>query len=131
VASRTAIGGILYLLIAAPAIARVSWQTLSGWTRIAILVGGSIGVGMGQWAKLRSVRALGPIRVILYGNLVPLVTVALASLTLGTRPSSVELAAGALIVLGSVCLHVLDTAPRLTEFGKPGPRIAEAVIEDL
>jgi drug/metabolite transporter (DMT)-like permease len=118
-------------LIAAPAMAGVSWQTLSGWMWIAILLGGSIGVGMGQWAKLRSMRVLGPTRVILYGNLVLLVTLALASLTLGTRPTSVELAVGALIVLGSVCLHVLDTAPRLTELGKPEPSIAEAVIEDL
>ncbi|HET8654429.1 MAG TPA: DMT family transporter [Longimicrobiaceae bacterium] len=135
-ASRTALGGFLYLLIASPAMARVAWGGLSGWTWIAILLGGSVGVGVGQWAKLHAITALGPTRVILYGDLVPLATVALAWLALGNRPSSLEVAAGGLIVLGSMCLQVLDPASRpaaITGAADAGtaPGVAEAAMDDL
>jgi drug/metabolite transporter (DMT)-like permease len=129
-AARTAIGGFLYLLIASPAMTRVGWGGLSGWTWVAILLGGSVGVGVGQWAKLHAIPVLGPTRVILYGDLVPLATVALAWLVLGNQPSSLEIAACALIVLGSMCLQVLDPSSR-TAGAQGRPAIAEAAIDDL
>lgn len=108
VALRTTIGGALYFLIASPALVQESWLSLSAWAWIAILLGGAIGVGMGQWVKYRSLNVIGPTRVVLYGNLVPVATLILAWLTLGTKPSNFEILAAVLIVAGAVCLQVMD-----------------------
>lgn len=108
VAARTAIGGGLYLLIGLPALTGESWLDLSAWVWIAILFGGAIGVGVGQWAKVRALHTLGPTRVVLYGNLVPLAAVLIAWLTIGTDPSLLEVTAGVLIILGSIFLQVID-----------------------
>jgi drug/metabolite transporter (DMT)-like permease len=108
VAARTTLGGLLYLLIAAPSLAGEPWGTLGLWTWVAILAGGAIGVGVGQWVKVRALRTLGPTRVVLYGNLVPLAALLIAWLAIGTIPSVLEGVAGGLIIVGSICLQVLD-----------------------
>lgn len=108
VTARTAIGGFIYLLIASPSLVGEPWLRLDVWTWVAILVGGAIGVGVGQWVKVRALKRLGPTRVILYGNLVPLAALWLAWITIGTEPSTFELVAGFLIVFGAICIQVLD-----------------------
>ena len=108
VAARTAIGGFLYLLIALPSLVEEPWFGLDMWTWIAILIGGAVGVGVGQWAKVRALKKLGPTRVVLYGNLVPLAALWLAWLAIGTQPSTLEIVAGFLIVLGAISVQVLD-----------------------
>jgi drug/metabolite transporter (DMT)-like permease len=73
-------------------------------------------LGMAEWAAVgyagvlsitvayvlwyRGVRALGGARTAAYGNLVPVVAIAVAWLWLGERPSSVQLAGAALTVAG-------------------------------
>lgn len=108
VAVRTALGGTLYALIAAPSLLGEPWLRLSAWTWVAILAGGAIGVGVGQWVKVRALDTLGPTRVVLYGNLVPVATLLLAWLTIGTEPAPLEIVAAVLIVVGAFCLQVLD-----------------------
>ena len=129
VALRTAIGGFVYLLIASPSLVQETWLFLSTWTWIAILAGGAIGVGVGQWVKVRALHTLGPTRVVLYGNLVPLAAVGIAWLTIGKIPTPLELTAGVLIILGAVCLQVLDTGHRsLTTDGRPHSTIDAMVV---
>ncbi len=108
VAARTVIGGLLYVLVATPSLAGETWLSLGAWTWVAILAGGAIGVGVGQWVKVRALRRLGPTRVVLYGNLVPVAALLLAWLTIGTQPSVLEVVAAVLIILGAVSLQVLD-----------------------
>lgn len=115
VAARTAIGGALYLLIATPALAEVAWLHLGTWTWIAILAGGALGVGVGQWVKVRALKALGPTRVVLYGNLVPVAALLLAWWALGTVPSFLEVAAAVLIIVGAISLQLLDTYRHATD----------------
>jgi drug/metabolite transporter (DMT)-like permease len=102
VALRTAVGGLFYLLIASPALVVQSWASFSAWTWVAILAGGFVGVGVGQWIKVRALRAVGPTQVVIYGNMVPVATLAIAWATIGAPSSILEIAAGALIVIGAV-----------------------------
>jgi len=112
VALRTVIGGSLYLLIASPSLAQESWLSLGFWTWIAILAGGAIGVGIGQWVKVRALRSLGPTQVVIYGNLVPIAAIVIAWLAIGTNPSVYELLAGALIIVGAIFIQVIDGGKR-------------------
>jgi drug/metabolite transporter (DMT)-like permease len=108
VAARTVLGGSLYLLLASPSLMQQTWFSLGSWTWIAIIAGGAIGVGVGQWVKVRALEALGPTRVVLYGNLVPPATLFLAWVALGSEPSQLEILAGALILFGAMLLQVGD-----------------------
>jgi drug/metabolite transporter (DMT)-like permease len=112
VATRTAIGGLLYTLVASPSLVQQSWLSLNIWTWFAIVVGGVVGVGSGQWVQVRALRVLGPTRVVLYNNHVPLAALVRAWLVLGTVPSPLEIGAGGCIILGAVCLQVLDAPHR-------------------
>jgi len=105
---RTFIGGGLYAVLAGPSLVAEPWLSLSVWVWVAIVLGGGIGVGVGQWVKVRALDALGPTRVVLYGNLVPVATLVLAWGTIGTNPTGLEVVAAVLIVLGALCLQVLD-----------------------
>nr|WP_280173667.1 DMT family transporter [Fodinibius roseus] len=109
VALRTAIGGSLYLLIASPALIETSWSSLGEWTWIAILAGGAIGVGVGQWIKVRALKKLGPTQVVLYGNLVPIAALLIAWLSIGENPSFLEIISGIFIIGGAILIQVIDT----------------------
>lgn len=110
VTMRTLIGGTLYLVIASPSLAQESWFTLGMWTWIAILAGGAVGVGIGQWVKVRALRSLGPTQVVIYGNLVPIAAILIAWFSIGQNPSYFEMAAGILIILGAICIQVIDAS---------------------
>ena len=103
---RTLVGGFLYAAIASPALVSQDWLTFSGWTWIAIVAGGLIGVGAGQWVKVNALRAVGPTQVVIYGNMVPVATLLIAWATIGSRSSALEIAAGASIVAGAILAQV-------------------------
>ena len=119
VANRTVIGGVVYLLIATPVLVTESWADLGVWTWIAIVFGGAVGVGLGQWAKVRALHALGPTRVVLYGNLVPPATLLIAWIALGSNPTLLEIIAGLLILGGSAIIQLGDPHEQQTGSTKP------------
>ncbi len=108
VAIRTLIGGSLYLLIASPSLIKQHWLSLDAWTWIAILAGGAIGVGVGQWIKVRALRVLGPTRVVIYGNLVPIAAMIVAWLSAGKNPTIMEIISAFFIVSGAFLMQVVD-----------------------
>lgn len=112
VALRTLIGGSLYLFIASPSLLQEQWLSFGFWTWFAILAGGAIGVGVGQWIKVRALRALGPTRVVIYGNLVPIATLFIAWLSIGKNPSPYESTAALLVIAGAICIQVVDVFQR-------------------
>ncbi len=112
VALRTAVGGALYLLIASPSLAGEPWLSLGLWTWIAILAGGAVGVGIGQWVKVRALRKLGPTQVVLYGNMVPIAAILIAWLSIGENPSGLELLSGLFIVSGAILIQIIDARTR-------------------
>lgn len=109
VALRTAIGGSLYILIASPSLVEEPWLSLSFWVWVAILAGGAIGVGVGQWVKVRALRKLGPTQVVLYGNMVPIAALLIAWLSIGENPSLLEIASAAFIISGAILIQIIDT----------------------
>lgn len=108
VALRTAIGCSLYLVIAAPSLVKESWSSLGPLTWIAIIAGGCIGVGMGQWIKVRALKKLGPTQVVLYGNLVPIAALLIAWLSIGENPTFLEIISALFIISGAICIQVID-----------------------
>jgi drug/metabolite transporter (DMT)-like permease len=108
VALRTAIGGSLYVLIATPDLIEVTWLSLGTWTWIAILAGGAIGVGVGQWVKVRALKILGPTQVVLYGNMVPIAALLIAWLSIGENPSMMEIISAVFIITGAIFIQVID-----------------------
>ncbi len=112
---RTVLGGILYTAMAAPFLLSEPWSDLSPWTWFALLAGGIVGVGMGQWIKVRALNAIGPTRVVLYGNLVPISAFLIAWMVLGDAPSLLEVAAAVMIIAGAVSLQVLDPPGQFDE----------------
>lgn len=124
VAMRTVIGGSIYILIASPSLAGESWLTFGFWTWFAILAGGAVGVGVGQWVKVRALRSLGPTRVVIYGNLVPIATFIIAWFSIGENPSLYELLAGGLIIAGAIFIQVLDVIHRKVPRSKSDDEIS-------
>lgn len=108
VALRTAIGGTLYILIASPDLIVVSWGSLGLWTWIAIIAGGAIGVGVGQWVKVRALKKLGPTQVVLYGNMVPIAALLIAWLSIGENPSQLEIISAVFIITGAIFIQAID-----------------------
>lgn len=115
VALRTAIGGSLYILIATPALIEVTWLSLGFWTWIAILAGGAIGVGVGQWVKVRALKKLGPTQVVLYGNMVPIAALLIAWLSIGKDPSRLEILSAVFIISGAILIQVIDSKAGATQ----------------
>lgn len=122
VALRTAIGGSLYLLIATPSLIQVSWLSLGLWTWIAILAGGAIGVGVGQWIKVRALKKIGPTQVVLYGNMVPIAALLIAWLSVGKDPTELELFSAVFIITGAIFIQVIDAqaGPRSKKGNREG-----------
>lgn len=121
VAMRTAIGGSLYLMIATPSLIGENWLDFGFWTWFAILAGGAIGVGMGQWIKVRALRSIGPTRVVIYGNLVPLAAMLIAWLSIGENPSPYEIVAGLLIITGAILVQIFDSFRTDQDDSSAGP----------
>jgi len=106
---RTLVGGVLYVLVALPWLVREPWGELDAVTWVAVLAGGAIGVGLGQWVKARAVRTLGPTKVLAYFNLVPVTTLLLRAAWTGRVPTGLELAAGAVIIAGASLVNAART----------------------
>lgn len=107
-AYRTGLGGLLYLALASPWLLADDWLRLTPLTWVAIVAGGTIGLGLGQWVKARALRTLGPTRVLAYFNLVPVVTLGLRAWLSTGVVTSVDWVAGLVIVVGASAIQAGD-----------------------
>ncbi len=105
---RTIIGCSVYLLIAMPSLLKQPWLSLSFWTWFAILAGGAVGVGIGMWVQVSALHKLGPTKVVLYSNMVPVAAMFVAWLSIGTDPTLFDIISAAFIVSGAVLLQLFD-----------------------
>lgn len=106
---RTVFGGLIYLLIALPAGVALPWTQLPDIVWIALAFGGVLAIGIGHWVQGSAIRTIGPTRVVLYHNVVPVIALLASALLVLGRPSFVELVAIVLIVLGIGMVQLTDT----------------------
>ncbi len=76
-----------------------------GW--LAVLYSGALSTGVAFALWNRSLMRIGPARTSAFTNLVPLVAIALAWATLGERPGALQLAGGALVLVGVSALRAV------------------------
>jgi drug/metabolite transporter (DMT)-like permease len=95
-------GAVPLLLVAAPALASTAWHAVApaAWGAVAYSSLGALVVAYLIW--YRGVRIIGPTRTAMYGNLQPVVALAVAWLTFGEIPSGIQFAGAAAIMGGIV-----------------------------
>ena len=96
-------GTVVLLLVAAPSMARTAWGALpaGGWG--AIVYSGLFALVVAYLFWYRGLRALGPTRTAMYGNLQPVIALAVAWVTLGERPLLAQ-GVGAVAILAGLLL---------------------------
>ena len=105
---RTVFGGLIYLLIALPAGVGLPWTQLPDIVWIALAFGGVLAIGIGHWVQGSAIQTIGPTRVVLYHNVVPIIALIASALLVQGSPSFVELVAIVLIVLGIGTVQLTD-----------------------
>jgi drug/metabolite transporter (DMT)-like permease len=105
-----AIGAVPYVLLALPAMARMSWHGISGWTWIALVLSALLALNAAYLIWYIGVQRIGAARTSIYSNVVPVVAIAVAAVWLG-EPLTPLKVGGALAVLSGVLLTRLARAP--------------------
>ena len=95
-------GAVPLLLVSAPALATTAWHaaTPAAWGAVAYSSLGALVIAYLIW--YRGVRIIGPTRTAMYGNLQPVVALAVAWLTFSEIPSGIQFAGAAAIMAGIV-----------------------------
>ena len=104
VAAWTLLGGVVPLtLIATPQLLRVDWPAITPLTWASVFYSGVMAMVVAYLLWYRGVHQIGPTRTSMFGNLQPIVAVAVAWMALGEVPSLSQ-GAGAATVLGGLYL---------------------------
>lgn len=104
VAAWTLFGGVVPLaLLATPQLLRVDWPTIMPLTWASVFYSGVMAMVVAYLLWYRGVHQIGPTRTSMFGNLQPIVAVAVAWVALGEVPSLYQ-GAGAATVLGGLYL---------------------------
>ena len=101
VSAWTMFGGVTVLgFVTLPALLRTDFAAVpaAGWN--ALLYSGLLALVVAYLFYYRGVRVLGPTRTAMYANLQPLIALVVAYLTLGERPTAVQLSGAAAIMVG-------------------------------
>lgn len=101
-------GAVFILLFALPGMARLDWSAVSARTWGAVFYASIGAMVIAYLLFYRGIKVLGPTRTAMYGNLQPIIALAVAALMLGEHPTGWQLLGAALIMAGLV---VSRTAP--------------------
>ena len=95
-----ALGTLMYLPLAAPALTRVPWSAVSVRTWFAIAYSALFALCIAYTIWYAAVRAIGSARTSVYSNLVPIVAMATAIVWLGEPLSASKVAGAAAVLVG-------------------------------
>ena len=115
-------GAALLLLVATPALRALDVSSVAPTEWGAVVYAGVGALVVAYLLFYRGVRVLGPIRTAMYGNLQPLIAIAVAWVMLHERPTGWQLA-GASLIMGGLLLS-RTAASRTTHVDAP---VASAV----
>lgn len=103
----TMVGGALPLLVvSAPAFAATAWRDVAPSAWAAVAYSSLLALVVAYLVWYRGVRVLGPTRTAMYGNLQPVVALAVAWLMFAEIPTALQLGGAAAIMAGIVMSRV-------------------------
>ena len=106
-----AIGTMIYVPLMSRNLMRTQWSTVSTGTWVAVIYSALFALGVAYTIWYMSVREIGSARTSVYSNLVPIVAMLTAVLTLGERMTTSRLAGAAAVLCGVALTRVGKTAP--------------------
>lgn len=104
-----AVGTALYLPIAAPSLARVSWSAVSAHTWVALVYSAVFSLCVAYTIWYAAVREIGSARTSVYSNLVPIVAMLTAVVWLGEPLSASKIVGAAAVLLGVALTRTAET----------------------
>lgn len=106
-----AIGSLFYVPLMWPNVMRTDWTTLTAGTWAALIYSALFALCLSYTIWYMAVRAIGSARTSVYSNLVPIVAMLTAVITLGERLTAVRVLGAAAVLLGVALTRVGKTAP--------------------
>jgi drug/metabolite transporter (DMT)-like permease len=106
-----AIGTLIYVPLMTGNLMRTQWSLVSTATSIALLYSALFALGVAYTIWYMAVREIGSARTSVYSNLVPIVAMITAVVTLGERMTLSRLSGAAAVLLGVALTRVGKTAP--------------------
>jgi drug/metabolite transporter (DMT)-like permease len=95
-----ALGTLMYLPLAAPALMRVEWRAVSAHTWLALVYSALFALCIAYTIWYAAVREIGSARTSVFSNLVPIVAMATAVIWLGEPLSPAKIGGAAAVILG-------------------------------
>ena len=106
-----AIGTLIYVPLMTRNLMRTQWSTVTMGTWVALIYSALFALGVAYTIWYMAVREIGSARTSVYSNLVPIVAMVTAVITLGERLTTSRLAGAAAVLLGGALTRVGKTAP--------------------
>lgn len=106
-----AIGSLIYVPLMTGSLLRTEWTTVTAGTWVALISSALFALCVAYTIWYLAVREIGSARTSVYSNLVPIVAMLTAVVTLGERMTMTRLVGAAAVLLGVALTRVGKTAP--------------------
>ncbi|NIR43356.1 MAG: EamA family transporter [Gemmatimonadetes bacterium] len=107
------IGCVGLVIVSLPVIVEQDWSAVGAGSWLALIYSGAFAIALAYFIWYYSIRAIGNTRTAVYSNLIPVVALVIAWLTLGEQPTWLQLAGAAGIVAGTILVRLgrVERAP--------------------
>ncbi len=99
-------GALGLLLVSIPALVRQNWAAVRPASLLALFFSGAFAIAIAYFIWYYSIRRLGNTRTAVYANSIPIVALAIAWLTLGEVPTTLQLLGAGSIVAGTILVRL-------------------------
>jgi drug/metabolite transporter (DMT)-like permease len=117
-------GALFLLIVASPALRELDIVSVTPTEWAAVVYAGLGALVVAYLLFYRGVRVLGPTRTAMYGNLQPLIAIAVAWLVLSERPTGWQAVGAALIMGGLLLSRMTSSNPSAVRVPAPSPSAA-------
>ena len=94
------------LAASVPAFLRQDWTAVRPISWLALLYSGAVAIALAYFIWYYSIRQIGNTRTAVYSNLIPVVALIIAWLTLGETPTLVQVVGAAAILAGTLLVRL-------------------------